>query len=103
MLSQPSRWISLDHTGLLVLVHLVGVNGLSLGMNGVATMGSSSTNHLRVCRYDWYDKTTLEHEDCIAFIRRSGGQVVARMDAQQARAMADKLHDLADALEQDHE
>lgn len=56
-------------------------------------------NNVRARRYYWIDKTTQQHVDGIALMQRSGGRVVAHMTAQQARAMADRLHDLADALE----
>ncbi|MDV2979017.1 UNVERIFIED_CONTAM: hypothetical protein Q9R71_17760 [Actinomycetes bacterium ARC8] len=54
---------------------------------------------VRVRRYYWIDKTTQEHVDGVALMQRAGGRVIAHLSAQQARAMADKLHDLADALE----
>ncbi|WP_431711109.1 hypothetical protein [Glutamicibacter uratoxydans] len=57
----------------------------------------------QVRRYEWINKATQERVDGIGLLRRGDGRVVGHLTPAQARAIADKLHDLADELEAEHE
>lgn len=56
-------------------------------------------NNVRARRYYWINEATQERVNGIALVRKPEGRLVSYMSAQQARAMADRLHDLADDLE----
>lgn len=52
-----------------------------------------------VRRYYWITKATQERSPGIGLLNPQSGKLTAHLTAPQARALADKLHDLADTLE----
>ena len=69
-------------------------------MNGAAAMGSNQKPHVRVIRRRWVDKATQARSEGIAVVNKADGKTLAHLTPTQARAMADRLHDLSDQLEQ---
>lgn len=55
---------------------------------------------VRVMQRRWVDKTTQERSEGVAVVNKTDGKTLAHLTPAQARAMADRLHDLSDALEQ---
>lgn len=53
----------------------------------------------KVRPYEWVDSKTQKRTPGIALLRRR--TVLAHLTADEARSLADKLHDMADALDND--